>query len=376
MKIIFIGINGYQIPYTRVRCYHFANILRKYGLETEVLSYQEHLSSQYNGTQMLQLNDREKLGLNLKAFRRLFKERDAIFYIQKVHYHSAMPFFLSRLCKNRFILDYDDWDIDRSPLFKKSYLNRFFFGCDGIEKITGTVASKALGCVASSRYLYDFLARYNKNVSYVPTGVDTEQFKASPARPENKITFVWTGQVWGEIIYNNILYLLVCFSEACREYGNIRLKIIGGGNWMYQVKDYIRRIYPHLDIEVIDWVAPQDMPACLSDADIGLLPLIPDADNELWMRAKSPTKLFEYMAMGLPTVASCIGEAEAVMENGREGFLVKDKEEFIEKMKLLISGRELRIRMGQSAREKVTREYSLEALGKRLFEFISKTTRD
>ena len=145
---------------------------------------------------------------------------------------------------------------------------------------------------------------------------------------------------------------------------------------MYQVKDYIRRTYPHLDIEVIDWVAPQDMPACLSDADIGLLPLIPDADNELWMRAKSPTKLFEYMAMGLPTVASCIGEAEAVMENGREGFLVKDKEEFIEKMKLLISGRELRIRMGQSAREKVTREYSLEALGKRLFEFISKTTRD
>ena len=60
MKIIFIGINGYQIPYTRIRCYHFANILRKYGLETEVLSYQEHLSSQYNGTQMLQLNDREK----------------------------------------------------------------------------------------------------------------------------------------------------------------------------------------------------------------------------------------------------------------------------------------------------------------------------
>ncbi len=371
MRIIFIGVNGYQIPYTRVRCYHFANVLREYGMKTKVLSYQEHLSPQYNGVQILHLSDKEKFRLNLKALWSLFRERNAVFYIQKVHYHSAMPFLLSRLGKNRFILDYDDWDIDRSHFFKRSYLNRLFFGCDGAEEITGRVASKAAGCVASSKYLYHLLLRYNKNVSYIPTGADTEEFKPCQAVSRNKITFVWTGQVWGRVVYDNILYIMACFFEVCRQYGNIRLRIIAGGDSMPSVKEYIRSNYPRLDIEVIDWVNPQDMPAYLSDTDIGLLPLIADDNNELWMKSKSPTKLFEYMAMGLPTIASSVGEAEFVIENGRDGFLVRDKEEFIERMKLLIKDRQLRIRMGRLAREKAERDYSLKVLGRRLFDFVS-----
>ena len=255
--------------------------------------------------------------MNLKALLRLFKAEDAIFYIQKVHYHSAMPFLLARLGKNRFILDYDDWDIDRSPLFKRSYLNRLFFGCNGTEKITGEVASKAVGCVTSSKYLYHFLLRYNKNISYIPTGVDTEKFKPCPVKPKDKITFIWTGQVWGEVIYNNILYFLACFSEVNRQYNNTELRIIGGGSWMPRVKDCITRDYPSVDIKVVDWVNPRDMPAYLSDANIGLLPLIPDVKNELWMRSKSPTKLFEYMAMGLPSIASSIGESESIISLGR-----------------------------------------------------------
>ncbi len=337
MKIIFIGINGYQLPYTRVRCYHFARILRKYGLETEVLSYQEDLSPQYDGIQMLRLADKEKLWLNLKALSRLLKNRNSIFYIQKVHYHSAMPFLLSRLGRNRFILDYDDWDIDRSPFFKKGYLNRLFFGADGAEQITGNMASRAAGCVAASRYLYHFLLRYNKNVCYIPTGVDTERLQPpSQIRSGNKVTFIWTGQVWGEVIYNNVLHLLACFAEVCSRYSDVRLKIIGAGALMPKVKDYIRNNLSRPDITVTDWVNPDDISAYLAQADIGLLPLISDVNNELGMKSKSPTKLFEYMAMGLPTIASCVGESQSIITNGRTGFLARDKEEFIARMKLLV----------------------------------------
>jgi glycosyltransferase involved in cell wall biosynthesis len=375
VKIIFIGINGYQIPYTRVRCYHFAQVLRTYGVETEVFSYQEHLSPQRNAIQILQLNDKEKVSLNLKAFCRLFNEKNSIFYIQKVHYHAAAPFLLSRLGRNRFFLDYDDWDIDRSPLFEKSCLNRLFFGCDGTSDITGTLASKALGCVASSKHLYDFLYSYNKNTSYIPTGVDIQHFSSCPDRTQGKVTFIWTGQVWGEIIYKNILYLLDCFSEVCRQYSTIHLKIIGDGAWMPKIRNYVGEKYPRLNIELIGWVAPQQMPEYLSDADVGLLPLIPDVKNDLWMRSKSPTKLFEYMAMGLPTIASDMGEVKSIIENGTDGFLVRNREEFIEKMELLIRNRELRIKMGEASREKAKKEYSLEVLGKRLFTFVSNCSR-
>lgn len=361
------------MPYTRIRCYHFAEALRVYGVETKVFSYREHLASHYNGIQMLEVSDKEKVKFNLKAFFRLIRERDTVFYIQKVHYHSAMPFFLCRLGINKFILDYDDWDIDRSPFFNRAYLNRLFFGSDGSEQITGYMASRAMCCVASSKYLYDFLSQYNKNVSYIPTGVDTEQFKRREDKSNHKITFVWTGQIWGEVIYNNILYLLICFSEVCKQHNNIRFRIIGGGHLMPEVKDYVRNNYSRLEIEIIDWVQPEDMPNYLSSTDIGLLPLIHDIKNELWMKSKSPTKLFEYMAMELATVSSGIGEAKFIIEDGKDGFLAKTKEEFIEKMRLLVNNNELRIRIGKAARKKVEREYSLDVLGRRLFELLCNT---
>ena len=77
MKTVFIGINGYDFPYTRVRCFHFAEELQKLGMETEVLSYRDHLAPQYSGIEMLNLGDREKLRLNFKAFLKLFKSPKA-----------------------------------------------------------------------------------------------------------------------------------------------------------------------------------------------------------------------------------------------------------------------------------------------------------
>jgi glycosyltransferase involved in cell wall biosynthesis len=371
MKIIFVGINGSELPYTRVRCYNFAQALRKNGIETEVLSFRDHLAPQYDGIQMLELPDNEKLKLNIQAGLRLVRKRKAIFYIQKVHYHSAMPFFLSRLGTNKFILDYDDWDIDRSPLFETACLNRLFFGFNNINKITSQMAAKAVCCVASSRYLYNFLSKYNKKVTYIPTGVDTELFKKREKEPSVKITFVWTGQIWGEVIYNNILELVACFAEVsmCRE--NIKLRIIGGGTLLPRLRNLVGSDYPGFDIEIIDWVKHEDMPNYLSDSDIGLLPLIPDMHNEAWMKSKSPTKLFEYMAIGLPTVSSRTGEAELIIEDGRDGFLAGNRKEFVEKMKLLIDDYDLRIRMGQFAQEKVKNYYSLDILGKRLSDYIA-----
>jgi glycosyltransferase involved in cell wall biosynthesis len=370
MKVVFIGINGYEFPYTRVRCYHFAKILKNYGIETEVLSYRDHLAPQYSGIQMLELPDSEKLRLNMKAGWQLIRQRKAIFYIQKVHYHSAMPFFLSRFGKNKFILDYDDWDIDRSPMFRRPYLNRLFFGCDNIQHITGNMASKAVCCVASSKYLHTFLSRYNKKVVYIPTGVNAEVFKKKAFKFDKKVTFIWTGQIWGDVMYNNILELIICFSEVCKNHDNIQFRVIGGGDLMPKVKNLVKNNYSQLDIEIIDWVEYRDMPDYLSAADIGLLPLIPDIKNAIWMRSKSPTKLFEYMATGLPTVSSRAGEAEFIIEDGRDGFLATGREEFIQKMSLLAGDYNLRVKMGELARLKAEKQYSLDVLGKKLADSI------
>ncbi|OGL50270.1 MAG: hypothetical protein A3H37_00765 [Candidatus Schekmanbacteria bacterium RIFCSPLOWO2_02_FULL_38_14] len=370
MKTIFIGINGYDFPYTRVRCFHFAEELRKLGMETEVLSFRDHLAPQYTGIEMLNLGDKEKLRLNFNAMAKLFKDRKSIFYIQKVHYHSGAPFLLSRLTGTKFILDYDDWDIDRSPLFERKILNNIFFKGHDSETVTRNFAQKASACIAASRHLQEYLSQYNNNVFYLPTGVNTERFKRISHNSTNSVNFIWTGLIWGEVIYNNIVFILDCFSVLSKEYKNVSLKIVADGEWYSKVKEVVKKTYSECKIDLLDWIPPDRMPEVLSTVDIGLLPLIPDKPNEIWMKAKSPTKLFEYMAMELATVSTNSGEVPNIIRDGIDGFLGNDKEDFTKKMGILVKDYEFRKNMAKLARKKAEKEFSLPALGKKLFSII------
>jgi len=111
------------------------------------------------------------------------------------------------------------------------------------------------------------------------------------------------------------------------------------------------------------------MPAFLKSIDVGLLPLI-QADDP-WVNSKSPTKYFEYLASGLPTVASPTAELRRFIRDGENGFLAGSREEFIDKMMLLAEDACLREKMGRSARELAEREFSIESLGAKLHSAIS-----
>jgi len=370
MKINFVGINGYDFPYTRVRCFHFAEKLKAHGFDTDVLSFRDHLAPQYSGIEMLGLGEQEKISLNLEAFKRLHAEPDSLLYIQKLHYHSVAPYMLSRMGRNKYVFDYDDWDVERSPLFDDPFLNKLFLKSSNPDEITRTVAREAVLCVASSRFLEGYLRESNTNVLYIPTGVDIERFSVNDAAKirsaKKSFTFVWTGQIWGKVIYDNIVFLLKCFKRVYEQEKNVSFLIVGGGDWMKHVRESISNDFSHSPIEIINWVHPDKMPEFLSGVNAGLLPLITDSENETWMKSKSPTKFFEYMAMELPTVSTRFGEIKEIVEDGVDGFLAEGIEEFSAKMLALAQDSELCATMGARARTKVEKDYSLDSLVSRL----------
>ena len=84
---------------------------------------------------------------------------------------------------------------------------------------------------------------------------------------------------------------------------------------------------------------------------------MPLTDDE-WSRSKCGGKVLQYMACGIPPVASPVGINCEVIEEGVTGFLPESDEAWVEAIVRLLRDPDLRERMGQAARAKVEREHS------------------
>ena len=168
-------------------------------------------------------------------------------------------------------------------------------------------------------------------------------------------------------MHENIKFILDCFSVLTDKYDNIFMSIAGEGKYFREINAYINGFKYKDRIKIDNWIPPDEIPRYLSNIDIGLLPLIQDIK---FNKSKSPTKLFEYMAMAKPIVSSNLGEASHIICDGVNGFLASSKEEFIEKMEILINSVVLRKNMGGSARRHIETSYSLKVLGKELCDIL------
>lgn len=91
------------------------------------------------------------------------------------------------------------------------------------------------------------------------------------------------------------------------------------------------------------------------DFDIGICPLL---DTE-FARSKSHVKALEYMARGMPVVASDVEPYRRFVEHGVDGFLCKQEHEWLKYLSELANDEDLRLKMGAAAKAKA-RENTIE----------------
>ena len=104
------------------------------------------------------------------------------------------------------------------------------------------------------------------------------------------------------------------------------------------------------------WMEPLEVNRRLAGADIGLV-LLHDVPR---YREALPVKLFEYMAAGLPVIASDFPLWKGILEESDAGLVVdaRDPEAIAEAMDRLIRSPELRQVMGENARLAVLQKYN------------------
>jgi glycosyltransferase involved in cell wall biosynthesis len=81
------------------------------------------------------------------------------------------------------------------------------------------------------------------------------------------------------------------------------------------------------------------------------------------------------MACGLPVVASPVGVNSTIVEEGKEGLLASDLDEWEQYLRRLIDDRGLRQALGTAGRDKVVQTYSLQSQTPRLIEALRSVVR-
>jgi glycosyltransferase involved in cell wall biosynthesis len=142
-----------------------------------------------------------------------------------------------------------------------------------------------------------------------------------------------------------------------------RFTIIGFGDHWEHFKEYIAETYPGVGNLVLkERIEPSEAPALLARCDIGCLPLAETVFNH----CKSPTKMFEYMAMKVAVLGSPMGEVARIIQDGENGMLATDLSGYVNRMSTLILDADKRRAMTERAYATVCDGYHLDAMGDKL----------
>ncbi|WP_370402018.1 glycosyltransferase family 4 protein [Sulfitobacter sp. JB4-11] len=247
------------------------------------------------------------------------------------------------------ISDYDDAVFHRYDGHRRAIV-RMLLG----NKIDRVMANSTL-VVAGNAYLAERARRAGaKWVEVVPTVVDLKKYKVDRQRPEadRDLTVGWIGtpETWGSFAVHLFDDLAGApFDDV------VTLRAVGAS------------LTPQMrgQIALVPWVEAKEVRE-IQQFDIGVMPL-PDTP---WARGKCGYKLIQYMACGIPVIASPVGVNTEIVEHGVNGFLARSEAEWIDAIETLKNDVALRHRMGDAGREKVEKHYSLQVWAPKLVEMI------
>jgi glycosyltransferase involved in cell wall biosynthesis len=356
-ELVFVTRERKDLPGARYRAYNFSKYLNSQGIRACVFSYADNLGA-LSGELEKFLTLKDKVALNIRAFKFFTRLHSPIFIIQRFNYHSLAPYLYSRIKRNDFVFDLDDWEFREDISY---FLG--IFPKSKAEFLARIIAGDARICIAGSRFLENYLKKINSKTHYLPPGIDLELFSPPGNKNRDGVNIAWVGTMFREEDFHNLSFLFKIVSKMDCEF---HLKIIGSGIYINEVKEEANKMAVK-NISFTGWVKPESIPKLLNDIHIGVYPV---AIRNKFMEAKFPIKVLEFMAKAIPVVATNFGEVTYIIESGGNGFLVDDGEGFREALYTLTTDSTLRERMGAEAREKITREYNLNCQGERLLNIL------
>lgn len=340
-KILFLGIHRKgRSPSQRFRFEQYLDYLATQGFDCELSSIIRaeddaifYGAGNYFGKFKILLRSLFK---RWKETRRA-KEYDLVF-VQRESFMLGTTFFEKRFAqKTKLIFDFDD----------SIWLNVVSTGNQKLKFLKDAGKTQKLielshMVFAGNAYLATYAKQFNSNVKIVPTTVDTDHHKRIDRAPNDRVCIGWSGSFSTIEHMETALPALYQIKEKYED--QVYFKIIGDPNYKNE----------KLGVVGVPWTAEDEVEQ-MNELDIGLMPL----PNDEWTKGKCGLKGLTYMSMEIPTIMSPVGVNTEIIQDGENGFLATNMEDWVKKISLLVENPELRQKMGKKGREIVLQKYAV-----------------
>lgn len=334
---------------SRLRTMQYLPALKREGFNVQVAPFFDdaYLQVLYSG----QGTRRSTIEYMLERFRQMHRRpQPDLIWLEKEAL-PWVPWLMERALIPRgipIVSDYDDAIFHRYDKHRLGMV-RALLG----NKIGHVMAASSL-VMAGNSYLGDYARQYGPaRVETVPTVVDLDAYHvrlSSAGESSLRVGWIGTPQTW-KALANPIHKVL---DPLLRKQGALFRAVGAGMNGD-----------TNGTLEILPWSEENEV-TLIKTMDIGVMPL-PDTP---WTRGKCGYKLIQYMACGLPVVASPVGVNKDIVEHGVNGFLAETDAEWRSAIETLLADAELRRSMGAAGRKKVEEHYSLQVWGPRVAQML------
>ena len=206
-----------------------------------------------------------------------------------------------------------------------------------------------------------------EKILVTPNGINLEKFSGSvdggeirkQYKLEEKIIVGFVGilkRLWG------ICNIVECAQQVLPRTNDLHFMIVGAGKELNNIERLIAANGLTGRFTLTGGVSHSDIPKYIAAMDIGIAPY---ARKEPFHN--SAMKIFEYMAMAKPVIASAQGQIKDIINHGENGLLIEpdDSDSLAKAILMLVGNRDMMREMGEKARASVE-SYTWEANARKI----------
>jgi len=358
-KILFVcpyPIN--KAPSQRLKFEQYYNIFKENGYEIKHISFinEDFWNIVYQKGKIL-----KKIFFTILGYiKRLFwvfrlKDYDIVYiHLWVTPFGPSLFERIYRFLSKKIVFDIDDLVF----LKHSSKANRYFMKFKGTSKVI-YLLKKADYVITCTEYLDSFAKKFNSQTKNIPSSVNTNVYTIKENYElKEPVHIGWSGS------HSTSKYLLILepvFIKLLEMKLNFIVIVFGDKNFLFNNKN--------IPLNTIEWSEEKEVET-IKSFDIGVYPL----PYEEWVYGKSGLKAIQYMACGVPTIATAVGSNLKIIKHHFNGFLVENNsiDQWASTILFLINNKKIRENIGKNARVFIEKNYSVNKIKQMYLEVLDK----